>query len=1025
MSVTRSKNWVAGQRVDVPHLREVDSSVAGDFDVLAGHILAGNVSLIVNGFRILTTGLVGQPATTIQVVTAGSGLIHPLATSSGSIHKVPEDRDTEVLSTTNARVTGSFTTSAVNYIGIDLVRVADDDTSDTVQFIDEATRQEVPKRVPLAKTMDYKIHVSTQDFTSTPGLAPLAIVTTDASNNVVTVQDARDLFFRLGDGGTLPDGLATYVWPDRTEAADNFESGDKSLASFKEWVDAVLTRIWELGGGEYWYSPTADRNVRMIRTGSAIVSSGDWFAWDGTNVSWQGLKVIFDNSTGYYNEIKDQIATSAGLTDLADGECIYVDLDRTQNLSGGSALQPVKAVMSTLGTPSVPGSRFVFLWRIGSEVFSRDGQWKVNAALPPATTSAIGAVKLNQTPGSSSAPVVPAIDTNGLISVTATVVGSTSYYAVNGVGANSGANTSSSGVKGTGGTSSSGGSFHGGNGIEGVGGASDFGNAGIGVKGTGGAATNAAGAAARGGSFTGGNGTGAGAAGVGVYATGGTTGAAGAQGAGVQAVGANNAGGAGDAGTGVIATGGTNTTGSAGSGVEATGGSVSNAAGTAGVGGIFVGGDSTGAGTGAAGVTTVGGTSGAAGGSGNGLEATGGSNTSGAAGNGLAGTGGATTSGDAGAGLVAQGGAATTGTPGTGAAVTGGNASSGNTDGGTGATITSGNGNGTGHAGSGLVVYSGSGKTSPGVAIVKSTHDSTTDYANSQGEQLSLQKSVSAGGKDQVDASLVVYDYGSNKLFHIPQFGAPSSRYASFKESWTQGSTSEVEAMSWTKSVDTGGGVGTYSLNGPSYASSYRGNYVTLSSQGSSSTAHARLETTRAMFPLPTITGQTGYVSYLSAEMIVGVANTEANSDLNLWVGFSTDPSDPTGSGNGTIAFRYLEGTDTGTNWYAYTKAAGGTGGSYETATTTGKSITNTAIPSKTLKIELYGANTERSGGSGTAVFWVDGDVVLVTTSTMPTNAPVKFFVSSASDPIPLPLFSTDLHVGEISIHWVVQGPTR
>lgn len=1024
MSVTRSKNWVAGQRVDVPHLREVDSSVAGDFDVLAGHILAGNVSLIVNGFRILTTGLVGQPATTIQVVTAGSGLIHPLATSSGSIHKVPEDRDTEVLSTTNARVTGSFTTSAVNYIGIDLVRVADDDTSDTVQFIDEATRQEVPKRVPLAKTMDYKIHVSTQDFTSTPGLAPLAIVTTDASNNVVTVQDARDLFFRLGDGGTLPDGLATYVWPDRTEAADNFESGDKSLASFKEWVDAVLTRIWELGGGEYWYSPTADRNVRMIRTGSPIVSSGDWFAWNGTDVSWQGLKVIFDNSTGYYNEIKDQIATSAGLTDLADGECIYVDLDRTQNLSGGSALQPVKAVMSTLGTPSVPGSRFVFLWRIGSEVFSRDGQWKVNAALPPATTSAIGAVKLNQTPGSSSAPVVPAIDTNGLISVTATVVGSTSYYAVNGVGANSGANTSSSGVKGTGGTSSSGGSFHGGNGIEGVGGASDFGNAGIGVKGTGGAATNAAGAAARGGSFTGGNGTGAGAAGVGVYATGGTTGAAGAQGAGVQAVGANNAGGAGAAGTGVISTGGTNTTGSAGSGVQSTGGSVSNAAGTAGPGGVFTGGNSTGAGTGAAGITTVGGTSGAAGGGGNGLEATGGSNTSGAAGNGLAGTGGAATSGDAGAGLVAQGGAATSGTPGLGASITGGNASSGNTDGGVGAIIISGNANGTGRAGDGLKVYTGTGTSASGISVFKSAHDTTTDYANSLGQHLTLEKNGGAGGEDQVDPILLVKDNSANKLFHVPQFGASSARYASFKESWMQGSTTEVEARTWTKATGTGGGgTGTYSLNGPSFASSYRGNYVTLSSQGVLSTAYARLQTTRAMFPLPTITGQTGYSSYLSAEMIVGAANTEANSDLNLWVGFSTDPSDPTGSGTGTIAFRYIEGTDTGTNWYAYTKAAGGTGGGFETATTTNKSITNTAIPSKTLKIEMYGANTERSGGSGTVVFWVDGDVVLVTSATMPTNAPVKFFAMCLADPGALT--QTDLHLGEVDIHWVVQGPTR
>ena len=462
MSTLRTFNWLGQARVDSPHLRSVDAGVRGDFDLLAGKVLAGDEALVVKGFTLVTAGATGAPADQLQIITAGSILLHPLSTASGTIFSVPADRAAETLNSSSARVSGSFVANTTNYIGVDVVRAADDATSDVVQFLQPTLDTEVAEEVPLAKTTDYVIYISTSDFSSTPGLCPIAIVVTDANNNVSTMTDARPFAYGLGSGGTSPDPEASYGWPTGRgpQTSTDFTSADKAIGSQKAQSEALLTRVWEIGGGERWYSPTADRNVKMIRTGAPFVSTGDWFDWNAsTDLFWTGLYFVFDNSTAYSNQVKDQSVSSEGLTDLADGECIYVDIDRTTNRSGLTALQPVKAELETLGTPTIPGSRFVIAWRIGSEIFARDSQWKVNAAMTPATTSAIGGVRLNITPGNASFPTVPAIDANGSIIVTETAgtgnaaiqgngAATTTGVGGNGFLANGGAAT---GVGGTGG----------------------------------------------------------------------------------------------------------------------------------------------------------------------------------------------------------------------------------------------------------------------------------------------------------------------------------------------------------------------------------------------------------------------------------------------------------------------------------------------------------------------------------------------------------------------------------------------
>jgi hypothetical protein len=167
-----------------------------------------------------------------------------------------------------------------------------------------------------------------------------------------------------------------------------FTGGDKAILSQKDWADAVMTRLWEGNGGEHWYSATADRNVNMVTFGSPF-SNGEYFSWNlGTQeLSFQGIRFVFDNSTGYYNDIV------GGTLVVLDGECIYVDLDRTQN---ATSLVVNKSALSTLSAGSPPGSRWILAWRKGSDIFTRGWRYPVGTLFTPATTTSQGVLKISR-----------------------------------------------------------------------------------------------------------------------------------------------------------------------------------------------------------------------------------------------------------------------------------------------------------------------------------------------------------------------------------------------------------------------------------------------------------------------------------------------------------------------------------------------------------------------------------------------------------------------------------------------------
>lgn len=405
MSVLRQMNLLGQQRVDVPTLRALESSICADFDLLAGQILAGFQPVVISGFDVVSAGV--SMASELQLHVAGGTVVHYFATDSGSLFTTPSGRVNEALNGLNTRVRGAFTPGQMNYVGLDFLRQTLDSSRDSISFLDADTHEETVKTVPVSRVLDYRICISTVPFDTTPNIAPIAKVLVDAIGQISSITDARSMMFRLGRGGTVPSNGYMYPWPQGRATSTTFTGGDKAVDSFKTWCDAVMTRFWELGGGENWYSPTADRNVQMVFGSAAFISTGLPFEWVAGNLHWQGVKVVFDNSSGSVNTVTNQTIDAIGLTDLAEGQCIYIDLDRTQN----ATVSAQKAVLATLGVGAVPGSRFVLAWRpTGSaEVYVRglpnlSGSW-----MAAATPSTLGAVRLCQTAPDPAAPLVAII----------------------------------------------------------------------------------------------------------------------------------------------------------------------------------------------------------------------------------------------------------------------------------------------------------------------------------------------------------------------------------------------------------------------------------------------------------------------------------------------------------------------------------------------------------------------------------------------------------------------------------------
>lgn len=362
MSVKRRVNWISQQRVDLPDLRSIESAASADFDTLFQSLITGtSQGYVLRGFEISMANAIGGAATSLQMIVDPGALIHIAASQSGTFLLVEPGTNAESLNAAiNTTVTGSFTPNALNYIGIDYTRTIDPTTNAQVYIWDPTSDSETNKIAPRAQILNYQIFI-----TSTPWAAnvlPICTVTTDAGNNVVSIEDNRNDFFRLGQGGLSPNPLYTYPWTDQTEGrtespfistSDNvnpFHGGDKMLGDLKSWADAIMSRIKEISGSAFWYTngSTLVSGLNLtdlfFDTDSSVITMRGQFVHSGSTpglLSWSGQI----NIRSIIGELTYVIPS--GSVQLADGQVAYISLVREENF------QPANTFSFTNGSATV------------------------------------------------------------------------------------------------------------------------------------------------------------------------------------------------------------------------------------------------------------------------------------------------------------------------------------------------------------------------------------------------------------------------------------------------------------------------------------------------------------------------------------------------------------------------------------------------------------------------------------------------------------------------------------------------
>jgi hypothetical protein len=358
MAIKRSQRFLGSQRIDVPHLRSIESGVRNDFDELFKALVLDK-SYVIRGFNIIPN--IGGSATGLNLVVANAAAIHVDSKTSGSVLVIPPTEPNQILNPViNKKIKGNFVPNAVNYIGIELKRKVDTTSLDTVYFWNPSTKNETSMSVPVAEVLTYEIVITTSLWA--PNVLPIAKISVDAANNVLEMTDQRPLLYRLGTAGfNPPDPANVYDWAQgqnenpstsNTNAIDPFYGGDKAIKSLKDWADAVMSEIKSIKGTTYWYSPNIGGSLTGIRfdLGNTVVTGRGSISHHATingRLNWSDdiyLSVI--GSRLRYQILANP--TSSDIT-IANNQVAYINLVRDVSIAPNLVATNGSPVVQSVG----------------------------------------------------------------------------------------------------------------------------------------------------------------------------------------------------------------------------------------------------------------------------------------------------------------------------------------------------------------------------------------------------------------------------------------------------------------------------------------------------------------------------------------------------------------------------------------------------------------------------------------------------------------------------------------------------
>lgn len=262
----------SAERVDLPDLLSIDSYAAGDWKYFMQSMVGTTKPYILSGFDVINPGnAIGLPSCSFRV--ADSIVYYPGSAAGPFFYGLPDGN------TASAPIIPQFRTNTTNYVYLTLGSF--DTASDTRALWDPdrngGTGGEFTQDINTESVIQAQLNISTGSFPV--NTVPLAIVVMGPSA-IISITDARDMLYRLGTGGIAPNPLATFAFPEQPSSTyarhepdgtmetlsdpNPFQGGDKNIKTMKQWMDAVMTKLKEIGGTTYWYDDTTTFTLYKI-----------------------------------------------------------------------------------------------------------------------------------------------------------------------------------------------------------------------------------------------------------------------------------------------------------------------------------------------------------------------------------------------------------------------------------------------------------------------------------------------------------------------------------------------------------------------------------------------------------------------------------------------------------------------------------------------------------------------------------------------------------------------------------------
>jgi hypothetical protein len=326
----------SAERLDLPDLLSIDSYTAGDFKYLLKTLVNDNKPYIIKGFDVIDPSTaIGTANCSIRV--ADSAVYFPGSSAGPFFYGLPAGDPNSLPLVPELRK------NAVNYVYLTFTTF--NTSTDSRAFWDPdkdgGVGGEFTQDVNTESVLGCQVNVSVGAFPA--NTIPIAKITV-GSSAIISIEDARDMLFRLGEGGINPNPYAQYNWAalpsssyERNEpptimasgGVNPFQGGDKNILSLKEWMDAVMTKLLELGGTVHWYDDTSTYsivNTFIDSVSTTFKSKGSWVHDSSTpgQITWtEDLKIKITSDPREY-------ILRAGYVQLSNEQVAYLDLQRNK-----------------------------------------------------------------------------------------------------------------------------------------------------------------------------------------------------------------------------------------------------------------------------------------------------------------------------------------------------------------------------------------------------------------------------------------------------------------------------------------------------------------------------------------------------------------------------------------------------------------------------------------------------------------------------------------------------------------------